>query len=206
MKNKPIQADELMAKLNADPGFRDRQRAQDAVIARKVAERLREEAPIVRDLAAAGIDVKSVWDLVNTRKTPSAALPVLVEHLQRPYSNGVKEGIARALGVRESRFAWHRLVELFTAEPESRYREALAIAVAESADNAVLDELIALARDTRNGEYRVHLLSALKRSKDPRAFEAILSLAKDPAFEYEVNKYLSAREKRQHRDRRRDHK
>ena len=206
MKNKPITGEELMARLNADPAYRARQEAEDTEIARKVRERERAEGPIVEELAVAGIHVRSVWDLVTTRKTPAAALPVLLAHLQKHYAPAIREGIARALAVRESRFAWNTLAEFFKKEQEPRVHEALAIAVAESADNSVLDDIIELVQDRSNGDDRVHLLGALKRSKDSKALTAILSLAKDPALEYEVNKYLRAREKRAHHDRRRDHK
>jgi aminopeptidase N len=205
MKNKPITGEELMARLNADPAYRARQEAEDAEIARRVRERERAEGPIVEALALAGIQVRSVWDLVNVRTTPAAALPVLLAHLQKQYAPAIREGIARALAVRDSRFAWNTLAELFKKEQEPRVREALAIAVAESADNSVLDGVIELIQDRSNGDDRVHLLGALKRSKDSRAISAILSLANDPALEYEVNKYLRAKEKREHRDRRRDH-
>jgi len=195
-----------MDQLQADPAYQARRAQKELEIARRVAELDRAEAPLVHALQAAGIMVKrGVWDLVNTGKPYPAALPILLEHLQKPYPVEIREGIARALAVRGSRFAWPLLAKLFREEPESRFREALAIAVAEAADESVLAEVITMAEEPKYGEYRVHLLSALKRSKDPRAFKSILSLARDPAFEYEVNKYLRAREKRQHRDRRRDH-
>jgi hypothetical protein len=206
MTKKPITADELMARLDSDPEHRAWQEAEDAKVARKIAERELAETPIVSDLAAVGVHVDSVWDLVNTRKTPSAALPILIEHLNRPYAVGIKEGIARALAVREAKFAWDSLKKMYEEETTPALRDALSIALSEAAHEGVLDDVIALASDKRHGESRLFLLSALKRSKDPSALATIQSLAVDPDFSYEVNRYLKAREKRAHRDRRRDHK
>lgn len=66
-------------------------------------ERLRrEEKPLVKALREAGVKVKSVWDLVNTREPYPAALPVLLEHLSRSYHPITLEAIARALAMRDS--------------------------------------------------------------------------------------------------------
>jgi hypothetical protein len=43
------------------------------------------ETPVVADLRAAGINVESVWDLVNDKDTYAPALPILLNHLQRSY-------------------------------------------------------------------------------------------------------------------------
>ena len=195
-----------MAQLDADPEFQARRAQREAEFARRKAELDKAEVPLIEALRAAGVLVNQVWDLVNTRKPYPTALPVLIEHIRKPYPVEIREGIARALAVRESAFAWGTLVELFRHEQEPRVHEALAIAVSEAADAENLDKLIALAKDKVNGDDRLHLLPALKRLKDPKAFAAIESLAKDPAFEYEVGKYRRAKNARQQRDSRGDHK
>jgi len=63
-----------------------------------------EEELMVADLRRIGAPVKdSVYNLVNTAASYPNAIPVLLNHLKRPYSDRIKEGIARALSVREAR-------------------------------------------------------------------------------------------------------
>lgn len=65
----------------------------------------------MRDLVSVGMVVEDVWDLVNTTIPYRIGLPVLVHHLSRPYGDGVLEGIARALAVKDARpFAWDLLI------------------------------------------------------------------------------------------------
>src|SRR5262245_25354955 len=132
MKRRKITAAELMAQLNADPDFVARKKAQDEAIRSKAEEHARAEAPLVQVLNAVGVPVSSVWDLVNAgRKRPSrtfristdppeavwdwldanggcyaSILPLLLDHLQRPYPDPVRAGIARALAIPEAKFAW----------------------------------------------------------------------------------------------------
>jgi hypothetical protein len=60
----------------------------------------------------AGVQVNSVWDLVNTVEPYVRALPIPLDHVQRPYPDKVRESIARAMGVPEGNFAWKALVGL----------------------------------------------------------------------------------------------
>ena len=47
----------------------------------------------------AGFHVESVWDFVNTADKYPAAIPILLRHVNLPYSKRIKEGIIRALTV-----------------------------------------------------------------------------------------------------------
>jgi len=51
----------------------------------------------------ARLNVTSVWDLVNTRAPYPEAIPVLLEWLPRVRHPRIKEGIVRALTVKEAR-------------------------------------------------------------------------------------------------------
>src|ERR1043165_213162 len=109
-KRKPRTADELMAELEADPKWVADRARLDAEFERQEAELARAEAPLVAELRGAGYPVESVWDLVTTRDRYPIAVPILVEHLQRPYPGRIREGIARALAVREAKSAYSLLV------------------------------------------------------------------------------------------------
>lgn len=113
------------------------------------------QAPLLEELGAVGIQVESAWELV-IRSAPyphPEALPILLEHLSRPYPSSVREGIARALAVPEARFAWNDLVRLFQQETEKDAKDGLAVAISNIAnDNDILlGELIQLAKNAKMG-------------------------------------------------------
>ena len=193
-----ITAEELMAKLETDPEFVARRAERDEEFRRREAELRREEAPLVTELREAGFAVDSAWDFVPMKTPYPEAVPILLQHLARPYSGAVKEGIARALAVPEARYAWHELVRIYRQEDtdHKRAKDGLAVAVAGAADEVVIGELIALARDTSQGSSRVLLLNALERSKDPRSLAALMSLGDDPDLTKEIQVILRRKKKR----------
>ena len=94
-----------------------------------------DEEPVIADLAAAGFEVGSVWDLVNTNKSYPAAIPVLLDHLARPYHHRIREGIIRALTVKEARgIAGNDILDALRSEADSENRWALANALTVIAD------------------------------------------------------------------------
>lgn len=151
-----------------------------------MAEFRRAATPLINELKAAGFEVESPWDLVNTSEPYPEALPILLKHLQRPYPDAVREGIARALAVKPARFGWDVFKHLYKAEPEGRAKDGLAVAIGVTADDDMIDQVIALARDRRNGPSRLLLLRALEKSKDPRARAALMELGTDPDLQKEI--------------------
>lgn len=149
-----------------------------------------EEQELVGELHAAGYAVKSVWDLVNTAASYPKALPILLNHISRPYSAVLRDGIARALAVPEAKCGWTSLVRLYREENELRVKDALAVAISVISDDDVIGELIALARDPRHGPSRLLLLSALERSRDKRARMALMALGADPQLYKEIEVIL----------------
>jgi hypothetical protein len=193
-------AAELMAKLNADAEFIAARKRQDEELAKRSAEYRAAETPLLNDLKASGYDVESAWDLVNTSGSYLPALPILLEHLPRPYPPAVREGIARALAVPETKaIGWELLKRLYRHEKEARVSDGLAVAIAASADDDALEEVIELAADQTLGGNRVLLLRALERSKNPRAQEALAELNADPQLQTEIGliyKRLEQKKKR----------
>jgi len=199
MKKKPTKEStaEFIARLEADPRYIEMRRQQDARRAALRAEYDRAQVPLVAALKSIGCEVKSVWDLVNGPNCYGHALPVLLEHLVRPYPPAIREGIARALAVKETRLlAWPLLVRLFQSETEKRVKDGLAVALCVSADDSVIDELIALASDPGHGTTRVLLLDALDRSRDPRASAALERLQSDPDLVKEMKVLMAKRSRR----------
>ena len=187
MTKKKITAAKLMARLNADTEFVAKRQREEEDRLKREAEYRRAEAPLVDELRAAGFQVQSAWDLVNTPGSYPKAVPILLAHLPRPYPPVVREGIARALAVPETKTAgWAVLTHLFGEEPDKRPKDGLAAAIAAAADDEVIADVIALARDTRHGSSRLLLLSALERSADPRARAALMDLGTDPDLTKEI--------------------
>lgn len=195
-RKRPTTAAQLLSELEADPEFMRRQAQDDAENERRSLELARAEAPLLADLARAGRAVVSVWDLVNTREPYPEAIGVLLDHLERSYPEPVRDGIARALAVREARFAWGRLVHLFRREKNGQVKDGLAVAISAMADAEVIDDVIDLATDQRQGPARVLLLRALGRSSDPRAEAALTKLAKDGEVGPEARLLLKRRKNR----------
>lgn len=163
-----------------------------------------EVAPLLAELQAAGLKIQMVGDLIAMSERYEAAIPILLKHLQMPYSDAVRETIARSLAVPEPevRKAWPMLVEEYRKAPmgwgmkgpgdtrEFRLgaKDGFACALSVAVTDETLEELIAIAKDRKQGESRVLLLSALKkrRDKNPRAKQAIAELANDPDLKNEI--------------------
>lgn len=191
MTNKKITAAELMAKLNADPMLLAKHAREEAERLKREAELRHAEEPLVDELRAAGFQVQSAWDLVNTPGSYPKAVPILLAHLPRSYPAAVREGIARALAVRETKaLGWNVLTRLYVDEPEDRVRDGLAAAIAAAADDEVIGDVIAFARDARHGSSRLLLLSALERSADPRARATLTDLGTVFASMYGRDQHL----------------
>jgi len=129
------------------------------------------------------------------------ALPILFQHLQRPYPDSVLTGIASALAVPESKRWWKPLLELFQANQEEKVngvKTALASALAAAADDDVVGDVIRLVEDPRHGQHRVILLRVLAMSARQEASEALARTAEDPQLVKEAKVLLRrlARRKR----------
>jgi hypothetical protein len=197
MKRKPIAASELMAQLQANPEFTARRDLAEAEILRREHVYRLAEAPLIDDLKAVGFAVQSAWDFVNTSTDYVKAVPVLLAHLPRPYPPAVREGIARALALPEAKNAgWRVITDLYVNETDPRVQDGLATAIAAAADDEVIGDVVALARNKRFGSSRLLLLSALECSSDPQAREGLSELATDPDLAKEIALIRSRRSRR----------
>lgn len=173
--------DEYQARVN--------QRSEE--LAKRKAEWAAAEVPLVDALRSTGLEVRSVWDLVNTTAPYPEAIPVLFEHLHKSYPERVTEGILRALAVPESRSRWKELLSIFEAAPSQEtggLRWAAGCALGAAADDGVIAEVIRIVSDVRYGVDRAPLLPALDRSHDARARMLLHELRADPVLGKEVKK------------------
>jgi HEAT repeat protein len=148
---------------------------------------MRTPAPLLRDLAEVGVQVGDLWDLVNTDATYGAAVPVLLDWLRHAddrvpsqESAQIKEGLLRALTVREARpAAAPEIIREFREIDEPLVRWTAGNALSVVADDSMFDELETLVRDTRYGIARQMIVEGLGRSKDPRAAGLLIDLLFD---------------------------
>jgi hypothetical protein len=173
-------AGELMNRLQSDPEWVRENARREAEFKARVeqleSEMAPEEKPLLADLASVGIQVETVWDLVNAKWDYPAAIPILAAHLQQVRHPRVREGIARALTVPEARGAAARVIlaELQRADNSSsemqcaigrpsEARWALANALTVVADKSMADAIEALIADDRYADVRERLKTALAK-------------------------------------------
>jgi hypothetical protein len=208
-KHKPgMTLDEHYAALKASGRYdqvmelkREREAARQAL----VQEMRVAEAPLVRDINATGYTVSSVWDLVNTANPYPEALPVLLSHLQRSYPVPIRDGIARALAVKDAKPGWSILLRKFRDEHELRAKDGLAAALSVIADDEHIDDLLALVRDRQYGSSRAYFLEKIAKSRDPRAQAVFSECANDPELVQFYNDIMARRSRNaRRRQKRRD--
>lgn len=195
MRRGPVTAEEAISQLHADPDWMARRSAKEAdrEIQRK---RLAcEEVELVADLQAVGYAVSSVWDLVNTTEAYPQAIPILISHFARPYSDKIREGIARALAMKDARrFAWDEFLGTVKSGSLSEpVADGVMAAIAAMAGPTDLNIIVDLICDRSLGPKRVFLVRLLMRSRRPEVRETLLSLANDPDLSAEIAARMRSR-------------
>ncbi len=155
---------------------------------------------LLDELAAVGVDINDVWMI---GETPAEAVPVLVAHLSRRYPLGVRDGIARALGVPAAVGHWNDLLERWRDRDDPEVHQGVAVALSEMATRELLPEVRAILQDRTLGEYRLFFLRTLTRLRAPDGWELIAELADDPELCHEARHLLRQRELREAAKRRR---
>lgn len=137
---------------------------------------LREDnTKVIEALRAVGIDVKSVYDLVNTKRAYPEAIPALIEMLPLVKSDRIREGIARALTIKEARpIAAGPLIKAFRSAPDMTESQrhakwAIGNALSVVANEAVFKDIFELATEKHHGWTRSMLISVLPKIKKNQA-------------------------------------
>ncbi|HLY45088.1 MAG TPA: hypothetical protein VKQ73_05885 [Stellaceae bacterium] len=187
-----MRADEFLRQLEADPEWVARRDARERDRLEREERSRREQSTLLAELAATGISVADVWDLVNTAQPYPQALPVLLAHLSKPYSAGVLDGIARALAVKDARLiAWETLLTaLRKGSLPKRAADGVMVAISAMARPADLETLIHVISNRAFGRQRAFLVRNLMRSKNPKAREALHNLRDDPDLKTEIDARL----------------
>lgn len=163
---------------------------------------LAEQSSILAEINKAGLQIKELNDLVGKSERYTTIIPILLKHLQKPYSDITKEIIARALAVPELlvKNAWPIIIEEYRKAPHGygfrisgetkKHRlgakDGLACVLAVIVSDETFHELINLVKDSTQGDSRVLLLSALKISKNPLARLTLEEISNDPDLSREI--------------------
>lgn len=185
-------AEEHAERIQCDPEYQRRRAEQEALMAERKAYLSKAAAPVLADLASVGIITDDVWKVMTEKKENAKAIPILLDHLQRPYPSIIRAGIAQRLGVRATKkIGWKILVDEYrkTDISDNHVKESIASALAGASDDSVIDDLIGLAKDKRHGDSRILLLRGIRRSSRPMAKEAIKELASDPDLAKEIKSW-----------------
>lgn len=186
-----------LAEFANDPAHVEMKRQSEAEDTRLSEQFDRDVHPVIEDLQRAGFAVESLEEL---RKLGTdnrhwlvgsdeydRAVPILIEHLKRPYPDHVAGALAAAVAVPGAEPNWESLKSLYRAESRILPKEQLAYAMAVSAPDAKIDELIDLVRDPSNGVSRFYLLAAFdgtasgyRASRQARFAEVVDDLRSDP--------------------------
>lgn len=189
-----VTAAELMAQLEADPEYQRKSRERQAALDEKRKILRAAEELIVSDLLAAGVDVNSVWDLVNTAVPYPSALHVLMKHLELGgYPDRVMESLGRALAVKPSVAFWDRLKALYLAPRGAGEQEGVAVALAACATSDQLDDLIGFLSLEDRGQSRIYFIRPILTVGGDRGRRIVEALRADPVFAKEANALLSRR-------------
>lgn len=133
-------AAEHAAILAKDPVYLAMRAKKEAELAAFVATFSDEEALIAGEAAAVGYKITSVWDFVNNRHHPvlkfpftgpyERAYPLLVRHLRIRHHPRVREGIVRALTVKDGgEPVWSALLQELHGELDPEMKWVLANAL-----------------------------------------------------------------------------
>ena len=133
---------------------------------------------------------------MNTHERYPAAIPVLLQHIEQPYPDAIREGIARALATPDALPHWKTLIRLFEGEPASRTQHGLAVALSVLCSRSTAGDVMNLIRDTKYGESRVFFVKALRRLRLPEANQVVESLKDDADVSREIARLSRAAERR----------
>ncbi|MEN5193216.1 HEAT repeat domain-containing protein [Sphingobacterium faecium] len=183
ISNKKITASELQTELLYDEEYQKWLKDKNE-IKKNLEEAYSEDArPLIDDLKKVGINIKSIWDLVNTKLSYKPAIPVLIEHLSKPYHLKNKEGIIRALAVKEAKgVACRAIIDEYNKGPKTlstSYRWVFGNTMVVIITPEYVDDVIAIVSDKSNGISREMFVIALAKVRSEKTENLLISLLED---------------------------
>jgi hypothetical protein len=168
------------AELLGGPEHKEKLRQHDILKGHHAAEYRKAAGPLLEELIALGYAVNTVGELRSAGREYRDAVPVLVRWLPRVGNRYVKEDIVRTLSVPWARDeAAGPLLEEFRRTADQALRWIIANALEVLADDAALEDIVALVKDKANGKAREMLVVALGNMRAKAARELLMALLED---------------------------
>lgn len=145
-------------------------------------ERAKEHQELTNELAEIGIKIVTIWDLVNTKVKYPNAITILLKHLQLDYSDKVKEGIIRALTVREAKgIAVPLLLNEYLKLPKEKenLRWVIGNAINVTITKNDAEKIFPIVLNSKNGLSRQMFIAALGKVKTNDVKNVLLQLIND---------------------------
>ncbi len=145
-------------------------------------ERALEYKAIKPELERIGINITSIWDLVNTKERYPKAVDVLIKFLLEVTQDGNVEGFARALTVREAKGKANKsLIEVYERTPKEKkhLRWAIGNAIATTMTIDDVPWVYAAAKDRSSGMGRSQLIRAIGTVRTEESENILIELLND---------------------------
>jgi hypothetical protein len=134
--------EEIWAELNKDPKFRKRQRGRDEKLREAQLEDDRIYAPVLRELARAGFETPSLYELADHyAPLPSEAVKVLLGSLSGLPDDRSKEMVIRQLATVAEPFDGRPLVACFDATSDEALKWAILYVISQTKPHSIDDWL-----------------------------------------------------------------
>lgn len=140
-----------------------------------------DDEAVVDGLRRVGMEVSTIYDLVNSTSPHPEAIPVLLELLPKVHDIRTKEGIIRALTTKEARGTRvaETLISEFCVIEDSLLKWTIGNALSVVADDTQYGKIVELVRDRRHGNARQMLVLALAKMKTSHPLDFIVELLDD---------------------------
>lgn len=147
-------------------------------------ERAKEYTGLIKELSDIGIEVNTIWDLVNTKSKYPIAIPILLKYLLLINLDKNKEGIVRALTIPEAKgVASTALIYEYVKTPVSKenLRWIMGNAIKLTLTDNELKKVFPIVKDKKNGISREMIVLALGNTKKYKkeATELLIHLTYD---------------------------
>jgi len=182
VNNTKITAAELQEQLLHDEEYQKWIKEKEQIREALEAAYAEDEKPLVEDLTKAGFNITSSWDLVNTKSSYKSAIPILLEHLSKPYHLKNKEGIVRALAVKEAKGkASPLLIAEYNRIPKEKMllRWAIGNTICTTITENDVDSILPIVLDKTNGTSRQMFVSALGKVTTRKVEDVLIQLLDD---------------------------
>lgn len=183
----PLTASELLAGLEHDPKYLARLEELERHKRRAREDYDRAAAPLLQELAQAGLRLEVVADLVKNelyrnKANYEIAMPILLRWLPHIEYRHLKEDIIRTLSVPWAKSAVPVFLEQFQKlhDPEGTgLKWVIGNALEVLADDNIFDELVEIVRDKQHRRAREMVVLALAKMKNPQAVDVLIELLDD---------------------------